>query len=118
MPGGGGSGCARGCHGGFEDSGWHSGARVTDPAAVDGAPQLGVLWTERVLGGGNLPTSVQSLRLYRPGALTGELRAVLIAREVRTDQVLYDATLVGADGQVAAVLRGVGHTRLPGEAPA
>ncbi len=103
---------------GLADRGWTGGAWQTDPAALDGLLQLGVLWTERVLGGGNLPTSIESVRVWRAGPIEGALHGWLRKRDGAKDRVTYDAALVGADGRLVAELRGVTHHRLPGEAPA
>jgi hypothetical protein len=100
------------------DKGWTDGPWAIDPAALDGALQLGVLWTERVLDGGNLPTEVSSVRLFGAGAWEGPIDVVLQQVRVRRDDAVYDAVLLDWNGRRVAELRGVKHHRLPGEASA
>jgi malonyl CoA-acyl carrier protein transacylase len=78
-----------------------------DPALLDGALQLAVLWAKRRLGAGSLPTGIGSLQVYGAGPITGVVRGVLTAREVSRDRALSDVALVAADGRVVVDLRGV-----------
>jgi acyl carrier protein len=99
---------------GIESQGWRADAWWSDPALLDGALQLGLIWVERVLAGASLPTGVGSLRVYRQGPIAGSVTAVLLAGEVRGDVARYDVALVDQEGTVVAELKGVTHHRLPG----
>ena len=97
--------------------GWHGEGWATDPAALDAVLQAGLLWCEKVLGGGSLPTSIGRVHLYRtPGP--DDLRLVLRKRQVSRDRAVYDAWLVDDQGAVVVALSEVSHHRLPGSGPA
>jgi len=84
-----------------------------DPAAVDGALQLAVLWAEQELGGGTLPMGVAEFRLYGRGSAQTPLRGSV--RKVRTGngQAVCDAVLVGEAGGLYAELRGITLVKRP-----
>jgi hypothetical protein len=101
--------------GGLDTVGW-TGAWATDPAALDGLLQLGLVWFDASLGGASLPTAIGRVRVHRPGALVGPLRAVLRRKSTSRDQARLDATLVDAGGAVVAAFEDLQLTRLPGAA--
>jgi hypothetical protein len=103
---------------GLRDRGWPTAGWVLDPAALDGLLQLGVLWTEHVIDGASLPTSLGTLRVLRTGPLDGPLRAVVRRREAGGDRARFDAVLLGTDGAPVVELRQAATHRLPGEGPA
>lgn len=78
-----------------------------DPAMLDGALQLAVLWAKRRLGAASLPTGIGTLQIYGAGPITGVVRGVLTAREVSRDRAVSDVALVAVDGRVLVDLRGV-----------
>ncbi len=92
---------------GLLERGWTHEPWQTDPAALDGGLQLAVLWTEAMLGGKSLPTSVESLRTWSPGPAEGPLRCVVTARETGRSRALSDVTLLDTRGQMVAQLLGV-----------
>ena len=87
---------------------------ATDPAALDGALQLAVLWTEHVLGDASLPTRVAAVRLWADGPL-GQLRGVVSGRSAEGHRAVCDVALIAADGRLAAELHGVETHLLPGD---
>ena len=52
----------------------------TDPAAVDGAIQLAVIWAREVIGRATLPMAVREARFRAAGLEAGLLRCVWRAR--------------------------------------
>ena len=67
---------------GVVDRGWPGETWMTDPGVIDGALQLALLWSEHVLGGPSLPTSISLVRvLDQPRS--GALRATLVGRAPR-----------------------------------
>lgn len=84
-----------------------------DPAAVDGALQLGLLWAQMALGAATLPMAVAECRVYRRGPVDGAVRCVLRGRKVHGTGVRCDAALIDADGAVRLELLGVELVRRP-----
>lgn len=87
--------------------GWEPGPWRSDPAAIDGAIQAAVLWTEQVLGGASLPMGIQSLHLYEAGLLAGPGRCVVTGRGVHDAHASADVVLLDATGAAVAELRGL-----------
>ncbi len=87
---------------GWPDAGWE-----TDPAAMDGALQLAVLWAREKLGGAMLPSRVGHVRRYQAGLARTALRGVVTGREVQPTRVLSDVALVDAEGRLFVELSGV-----------
>ncbi|MFK7989538.1 MAG: SDR family NAD(P)-dependent oxidoreductase, partial [Sandaracinaceae bacterium] len=96
------------------DATWAMGDWRTDPALVDGALQLALLWTCHTDGGAALPTSVEGYCRYGTGPIGDDARAVLVAREFGPDRSLSDVTVLDGNGQVVFELRGVEIHVLPG----
>ena len=93
--------------------GRHGDSWVSDPAALDGALQMALLWTERTLGGSSLPTSIGSIRLLRPPE-DGQCSISLAARSTTKNKVVCDAVLRDSEGTVVAELSGIETHLLPG----
>ncbi|MGW0783308.1 SDR family NAD(P)-dependent oxidoreductase [Streptomyces sp. NPDC002913] len=90
------------------------GARWTlDPAAVDGALQLALLWGEAVLGAATLPMAVAECRVHRRGTPDGTVRCVVRGRKAHDTGARCDAVLIDADGSVRLELIGVELVRRP-----
>ncbi|MCA9613603.1 MAG: SDR family oxidoreductase, partial [Myxococcales bacterium] len=96
------------------DKNWPTAAWETDPALIDGALQLALLFTTFDEGGAALPTSIASVHRYRSGLVAGPLRAVLVGHERRGDKTRSDVVIVDAEGVVVVELRGVEMHVLPG----
>jgi len=92
---------------GLLERGWSHEPWHTDPAALDGGLQLALLWTEAVLGGRSLPTSVEAVHTYTTGPAEGPLRCVLTARETGRSKAKADVLLVDSAGKTVASLIGV-----------
>jgi hypothetical protein len=92
---------------GIRDLGWQGDGWRTDPAALDGALQLAILWARHVLGAGALPMAIESCRSYASGPSDGPLRAIVRRRAVHESRAVCDVALAGADGQLVAELVGV-----------
>ena len=79
----------------------------TDPAAVDGAIQLAVIWAREVIGRATLPMAVREARFRASGLEAGLLRCVVRAVSSGEDGAVCDVVLVGADGGHVAELAGL-----------
>ncbi|MEU8626845.1 SDR family oxidoreductase [Streptomyces sp. NPDC048669] len=84
-----------------------------DPAAVDGALQLALLWGEEVLGAATLPMAVAECRVHRRGPVDGTVRCVVRGRKAHDTGARCDAALIDADGSVRLELIGVELVRRP-----
>jgi hypothetical protein len=101
-----------------EELGWR-GTWQTDPAILDGALQLALLWTEQVLQGASLPTAVEALSLYGEGLAGGRargMRCILHRDKVERERAVCDVLFVTDDGAIVAKLRGVETHLLPASA--
>jgi hypothetical protein len=102
---------------GTRERGWATEAWRVDPAALDGALQLAVLWARDVLGGASLPMSVASFESFVDGLPEGPIRGVVRGREVHETRAVCDVVLEDAAGRPIAALRGVETILRPGEPP-
>ncbi|MFI1290546.1 SDR family NAD(P)-dependent oxidoreductase [Streptomyces sp. NPDC020792] len=84
-----------------------------DPAAVDGALQLALVWAQEELGAATLPMAVAECRVHRRGPVDGTVRCVLRGRKVHSTGARCDAALIDADGGVRLELLGVELVRRP-----
>ncbi|MEU7478421.1 SDR family NAD(P)-dependent oxidoreductase [Lentzea sp. NPDC042327] len=94
--------------------GWPPAVWHTDPAAVDGALQLALLWAAQATGGAHLPMSVEEIRIHLPGLLTQGLSCAALAVNPDPVQPICDITMFSEDWGVVAELLGVGLVRRPG----
>lgn len=85
----------------------------TDPAALDGALQLALVWAHRVLGVAMLPMSIAEFRLHRGGTADAPLECRLRRVEATGSQATCDAILLDPDGRVRAELLGISLVRRP-----
>ncbi|MFE7753991.1 SDR family NAD(P)-dependent oxidoreductase [Streptomyces sp. NPDC057429] len=92
---------------GLRSLGWPGGHGPLDPAAVDGALQLALLWGEKVLGTASLPMAVAECRVYRRGPVDDAVRCVVRGRKAHDTGARCDAALIGPDGSVLLELTGV-----------
>ncbi|MFI1932243.1 SDR family NAD(P)-dependent oxidoreductase [Streptomyces sp. NPDC020330] len=92
---------------GLRALGWADGQGPLDPAAVDGALQLALLWGEKVLGAATLPMAVAECSVYRRGPVDGAVRCVVRGRKAHDTGARCDAALIDADGTVLVELIGV-----------
>ncbi|MFE3247640.1 SDR family oxidoreductase [Streptomyces sp. NPDC059209] len=86
---------------------WPGGCWPLDPAAVDGALQLALVWAREVLDAATLPMAVAECRVYRRGPVHGSVRCVVRGRKVHGTGARCDAALIDADGAVRLELLGV-----------
>ncbi|MEC9072045.1 MAG: KR domain-containing protein, partial [Myxococcota bacterium] len=100
---------------GVREAGWSGGAWKTDAAALDGGLQLALLWTDHVLGGRSLPTSVKAYNAYQDAVPTGPVRCTLRGRIKGKSCTACDITFTTDDGSLVAELLGVETHRLPGQ---
>lgn len=87
--------------------GWADGYGPLDPAAVDGALQLALIWAREVLGAATLPMAVAECRVHRRGPVDGTVRCVLRGRKTHGTGARCDAALIDPDGSVRLELLGV-----------
>jgi NAD(P)-dependent dehydrogenase (short-subunit alcohol dehydrogenase family) len=98
---------------GVADRSWPGRYPHTDPAAVDAALQLGVLWAEHVLRVATLPMAVRFVRLRVAGALSRPLRCSVRGRRTGADRAVCDIALLDPDGRAHLELLGVSLIRRP-----
>lgn len=98
---------------GVRERGWPGRYHHTDPAAVDAALQLGVLWAEHVLGVATLPMSVNLVRLHAAGAAPHSLRCAVRGRATGVDRAVCDIALLEPGSQAGVELLGVNLIRRP-----
>ena len=99
---------------GMRALGWPGSACRMDPAAIDGALQLAVLWAQRAGSGATLPMAVRECRLYRDGAIDDTARCVVRARQAGETGAECDVALIDPDGTIRVELLGVQLVRRPG----
>jgi hypothetical protein len=83
---------------GAADMGWPEEPWRMDPAALDGAIQLAVLWAKSQIGGATLPMSLHAGRFHASGAVSGPLRCVVRAVRVGAHNAVCDVRLSRPDG--------------------
>ncbi|MFJ6213256.1 SDR family NAD(P)-dependent oxidoreductase [Streptomyces sp. NPDC092296] len=99
---------------GLRELGWPGGHWRGDPAALDGALQLALLWGLRTLGGATLPMAVEECRLFGAGPLTGPAGCVVLGGRVSGDSARCDAVVTERGGAVRLRLTGIEMVRRPG----
>ena len=98
---------------GVRDAGWTDEIWHTDAAALDGGLQLALLWTQHVLGGASLPTSVGQVHSYTDELPSGPVRCLLRGRKAGKLRTLSDLVFTDESGAVLFELRDV-ETHLTG----
>jgi NADP-dependent 3-hydroxy acid dehydrogenase YdfG len=108
---------ARGSVSGLGDLGWRAGTWQIDPAAVDGALQLALVWAEGLLGGATLPMALGEFWAHRTGPADGPLtctaRAVPVYGDRQGDNARCHVALTTGDGEPFADLRDLELVRRP-----
>jgi hypothetical protein len=99
---------------GVREVGWPEEAWHTDPAAVDAALQLALLWAADRFGAAFLPMGVEEVRLHGHGPVSGRARCVVLPREDDPQRPLCDLAVLDGDGRPRAELLGVSLVRRPG----
>jgi acyl transferase domain-containing protein/acyl carrier protein len=92
---------------GARELGWGGEAQRTDPAIVDGALQLALLWTRERLGQASLPMAIASFEWHLAGPVTGPVTAVVHGREADDARAVCDVWLEDARGGLIGALHGV-----------
>ena len=87
-------------------AGWATPHLVTDPAALDAAMQLAVLWTSQRIDGLSLPLGVADFRALRSFDID-RVTAVLRERSSNRSRTLTDIDLISPTGELVATFRGV-----------
>jgi len=101
---------------GVIDRDWPSEPWISDPAMVDGALQLALLWTENLLGGPSLPTGIRQVQVFRQPA-AGSVVATLTGTNKTKNKVICDVVLRDGHDETVAQLIGIETHRLPGSPP-
>lgn len=86
-------------------AGWSADGLRLDPAAIDGALQLAMLFGLRAGGGPRLPLRIERMVFHHNA--DGELRCELTQRSRSQERLLCDLSLASATGQRVADLIGV-----------
>jgi NAD(P)-dependent dehydrogenase (short-subunit alcohol dehydrogenase family) len=94
--------------------GWARSSWQLDPAAVDGALQLAVLWAWHAGAGRTLPMAIRECRAHSPGAVADLFRCVVLARRASDSGATCDVALLDPDGAPWLELLGVELVRRPG----
>ncbi len=92
---------------GVQTAQWPKQSWQLDVAALDGGLQLAVLFGQRMLGGSNLPTAIDSLRRYGPAACPGPITATAYRRAVSAAATTTDIVFTDAGGRRFAECLGV-----------
>jgi acyl carrier protein len=99
---------------GINELSWPTERYYTDAAAIDGGLQLAVLWTEQMLGGASLPTSIGEVRTWIDEPFPGELQCLLHGCSASNGRTVSDVYLKNQQGQLVAILNQVETHLLPG----
>ncbi|WP_157436674.1 SDR family NAD(P)-dependent oxidoreductase [Actinospica robiniae] len=83
---------------GATDMGWPEEPWRMDPAALDGAIQLAVLWAKSQIGAATLPMSLRAGRFHASGPLSGPLRCLVRAVRVGAQNAVCDVRLARPAG--------------------
>ncbi len=97
---------------GVSHAGWDSEAWQLDVAALDGGLQLAVLFGQRLLGGPNLPTSIDQIRAFGMPPSDGLLSATAYRRTLGATALTTDILFTNSKGQRVAELIGVSNHAL------
>jgi hypothetical protein len=97
---------------GVIDQDWPTENWICDPAALDGALQLSLLWTQQELAVRSLPTSIETVKLLR-SPKPGTYQASLQGRSANANKATCDVILRDGDGNIAAELLGIETHALP-----
>ncbi|GAB04314.1 putative polyketide synthase, partial [Gordonia amarae NBRC 15530] len=89
------------------EAGWTGGEWATDPAALDGALQLGILWASAQGMPLVLPISIGRAVFTAPFPASGDVRCRLAAFPLGDKRVDYDIVFETTDGAPIAALEGV-----------
>jgi hypothetical protein len=85
---------------------WPNEPWASDPALMDGALQLALLWTERQLGGPSLPTAIGRVHILEsPGE--GRHTARLVGRRTTSNLVECDVSIRSSNGSIVARIEGI-----------
>jgi acyl carrier protein len=76
----------------------------TDPATLDGALQLAVLYARHMLNGAALPMALGGFRSHMTGLTRGPIVAFVHLKDRRDARLVCDVTLIDAAGMVVAEL--------------
>ena len=88
-------------------------AWCADPLVLDGGLQLALLWSQHVLGGASLPTSIGEVRTFTDSPIDGPLQCTLTGRKTTGARTVSDLVFHNASGSVVAELSGVETHLLP-----
>jgi NAD(P)-dependent dehydrogenase (short-subunit alcohol dehydrogenase family) len=102
---------------GTADLGWNGEPWRTDVAALDGGLQLALLWSQHVLGGRSLPTSVGMHRTYGRELPKGSIHCTLQGKVVSHSKTMSNLQFRDEDGKMIAEMHDVETVLLP-ESPA
>ena len=97
--------------------GW-PGPFASDPAALDGALQLALLWLERASGGRSLPMAIDRIDLHAAGPWPTPARCDLRAASHDRSRGTCSVDLTSPDGRPLAALHGVELIVFDAEGPA
>ncbi|MBB5120207.1 hypothetical protein AF335_17260 [Streptomyces eurocidicus] len=104
---------ARGTLAGLAALGWPGDTWQTDPAVLDGALQLAVLWAREALGHATLPMAVGTFRPYLLGPAPGRVTCRVLPVRVAGDHARCHLRLTDRDGAPFADLLDVELVRRP-----
>ena len=98
---------------GTKSAQWLGGPWMTNPALLDGALQLALLYGLKTIGGQSLPLGLGRYTRYQ-GHVDGPVRCELAPVKVSKQKTVTDVRLVDEQGHLVADLRGVEMFVVPG----
>ncbi len=98
---------------GVSAMGWGGAGWRLDPAAIDGALQLAVLWARQGGTGSTLPMAIRECRVHRLGPAGDVLRCVVWPQRADDSAAACDVALIEGDGSARVELFGVELVRRP-----
>ncbi|MET9418651.1 SDR family oxidoreductase [Streptomyces klenkii] len=108
-----GPGGARGTLAGVTALGWPGGIWHTDPAVLDGALQLALIWAREALGHATLPMVAGTARPYHRGPAQGPVTCLVLPVRAEGDHARCHLRLTGQDGAPFADLLDIELVRRP-----
>ncbi|RAL20437.1 hypothetical protein DL240_16670 [Lujinxingia litoralis] len=90
-----------------KDAGWQQTLWAGDPALVDGALQLALTQGVVSQGRANLPTAIATFVDLGLASCDGPVELLASTRDINAHRAIFDLDLRCADGQLAAMIRGL-----------
>ncbi len=93
--------------------GWPAEGWFADPAALDGALQIGLLWGMQTMGKQTLPMRMDSYTPFVTAPVDEPLECIVRKRSNSSKRIVADVLLRSEDGQILAEMLGVAMYAVP-----